>query len=119
VVGEWANISGRGSFTDFSYIARPGDGGMTFRWNLEARPNGPYTLSAWVPDDPSPRHASRQTYRIHHADGETDVEIDQKSQRGAWIALGRFRCDDRTHVILDNRGDGYIVADSLLLTPCL
>lgn len=116
VVGEWANISGRGSFTDFCYIARGGDGTHQFRWDLEASANGSYTLAAWVGEDPSERHAERQRYTVYHCDGQTTVEVDQKAQRGTWVPLGRFRCDEHSYVVLDNGAKGFVTADALLLT---
>jgi hypothetical protein len=116
VAGEWTNISGRGSYTDFSYTARPGEGEQTFRWDLQTVHGGTHSLAAWVPDDPSPRHASKQHYVVHHTGGETEVVVDQRTAKGSWAPLGRFRLDENSHVLLDNRADGYVVADALLLT---
>jgi hypothetical protein len=75
--------------------------------------NGNYNVYGWWPS--APDFATNASLVIQHADGTTQLSINQREKGGQWIKLGTFRFDkgyDGT-VKLDNRtADGLVAADA-------
>jgi len=93
----------------------PGGGAKTARWSMMVKRPGAYRVLASWPA--LPENASNARYKIRHATGVSTVYADQR-QPSASVSLGvyNFRAGLAT-VQLDDKADGYLVADSISLRP--
>ena len=72
---------------------------------------------------PNPNRATNVPVTVAHADGKTEVKVDQKKAppvEKAWVSLGTFRFEKGTagSVEVSNRGaDGYVVIDAVQWLP--
>ncbi|WP_158839568.1 golvesin C-terminal-like domain-containing protein [Saccharothrix deserti] len=59
--------------------------------------------------------ASNASFVIRHAEGQTTVEVDQRSGGGRWVRLGEFGFSGGGGgtVELSDAADGYVVADAV------
>jgi N-acetyl-anhydromuramyl-L-alanine amidase AmpD len=74
-----------------------------------------YDVYAWWPADPG--YNSRAVYRIYTVDGWRARAVDQRSNGGRWVRLGRYTmpAGDAWWVRVSSRssGKGYIIADAV------
>ncbi|WP_457673678.1 golvesin C-terminal-like domain-containing protein [Thiolapillus sp.] len=61
--------------------------------------------------------SSHAVYRVHHANGDTDVQVDQRVNGGRWMYLGYFELDAASRVSLGESADGYVIADAVRAIP--
>lgn len=76
--------------------------------------SGEYEVSLWYPS--SSGFSSEVTLRIHHAEGEDEVTINQQKNGGQWVKIGRFPFDSGTKLCLSiegNESEQRIVADAV------
>ncbi len=93
----------------------PGLGSKQAKWTMMVKRAGTYKVLATWPA--FPESASNAKYKIHHANGTSVVYADQR-QPGEPVSLGvyTFRAG-RAVVELDDKADGYLAADAIILRP--
>jgi RHS repeat-associated protein len=57
--------------------------------------------------------ASNAPYTVHHANGQTNVNVDQSQNGGPWALLGNFNLDADSRVVLTNLANSYVIADAI------
>jgi hypothetical protein len=101
-----------------SHIAPPGSGSATAVYRPAINLHGKYTVyewHGWAGATPSSlAEASNVPCRIVHANGATDLTIDQTTNYGRWNALGtyHFKAGGGASVMVSNNANGYVVADA-------
>ena len=113
--GSWSTSTFAPGFYGPDYhFHLPGAGTDTFTWIPTISTPGTYTVYGRWTSDPS--RAPDATYRIYH-DGPgspTDVEVDQRTNGGAWVALGTFDFDGSGDFVeLTQEASGYVIADAV------
>ncbi|MEZ4515497.1 MAG: N-acetylmuramoyl-L-alanine amidase [Chloroflexota bacterium] len=69
----------------------PADSSNWGEWRPSVPATGRYAIDAYVPYCRTGRsETSGATYTVTHADGVTDVTVDQNAQVGLWIPLGEY-----------------------------
>ncbi|WP_129666186.1 exo-alpha-sialidase [Phytoactinopolyspora endophytica] len=126
--GTWGRATGQEGhpYYGVSYRSAPaGSGDRIASWRPDVPVTGTYNVLAWYVSHPN--RASDAAYTVHHADGSTTVEVDQRGQArsltdpgrpGVWVDLGSFPFEAGTAatVELSNDADGYVIADAITLT---
>lgn len=113
-VGNWAISSLVGYSGRHSKYSNTGinDGGKSM-WtpNLKA---GSYEVSVWYPQHATSTQSA--TYEIIHADGSSQVTIDQSQNGAEWVSLGSYNFDDGDtgKVILHVNGQGEHRASAVM-----
>lgn len=87
----------------------------TARWSIAPTTVGIHTV--YVKWTAHANRASNATYTVHHVGGSTSVTQNQQVNGGQWIALGEFDLDVNSAVTLTDQADGYVIADSVAITP--
>ncbi|MCM2374539.1 FAD-dependent oxidoreductase [Rhodopirellula sp. ICT_H3.1] len=94
----------------------------TAEFAAELPESGWYEVRLGYP--PNPNRSKRTAVQIHHADGVSNVVVDQTQPHGKGEApfrlLGRYRFakDDAAKVLVSNEGaDGYVVIDAVNWRP--
>lgn len=67
-------------------------------------------------------HANRATnaiYSVEHAEGRTDVEVNQAQSGATWVSLGTYSFTSAApaRVSLSDQADGYVIADAVRFVP--
>jgi len=77
--------------------------------------SGTYEVFAWV--SPTDNQSTSMLVSIHHANGNTDVQLDEKSGKLGWRSLGVFLFNDDSSgsIELHSNGQGISVADAIKL----
>jgi hypothetical protein len=126
--GSWSRASGQDGHPYFgvSYRSAPsGSGDRTARWRPDVPVTDTYQVLVWYVSHPN--RASDAPYTVHHAEGSTTVEVDQRGQArsltdadrpGVWVNLGSFRFEagSAASIELSNDANGFVVADGVVLT---
>ncbi|MDY6952915.1 MAG: hypothetical protein SWE60_15505, partial [Thermodesulfobacteriota bacterium] len=111
--GTWGVSSSIPGFygTDYHYHST-GSGSDTFTWTPAINSSGIYEVFARWSEQPS--RAPDATYTIYHDGGNTDVQVDQRSNGGKWVSLGFYTFDGvNDYVELVDCPNGYVVADAI------
>jgi RHS repeat-associated protein len=109
LVGSWKSSTATPGYIGPNYrYAAKGDGTTSATWPVAA--NGPNEL--WVIYTSGSNRASNATYTAHHADGQTNVTVDQSQNGGTWALLGNFNLDANSRVVLTNLANSYVIADA-------
>jgi len=102
---------------DAVQITPPGAEPNTATWTLDIPTTGDYDVFArWTSH---PNRATDATYTIHHANGETEVTVNQQQNGGTYQQLGTFTFNQgASHkVTLTDEADGFVIADAIQITP--
>jgi len=95
------------------YFAPAGSGSATARWTPAINLPGRYEVFEWHPA--ASDLASNARFVIHHAQGETAVQVDQTRNGGQWNSLGTFKFDAGTsgYVKVTGSSNRTVVADAV------
>jgi MYXO-CTERM domain-containing protein len=88
------------------------------RWNLLISSRGTYTVEVYVDPDWGVHHQTQ--YVIKHAEGETEVIVDQSTQH-EWVNLGEFvfEAGAENHVSVYDNMPGAVAADQHIAVDAL
>lgn len=103
----WDSDAGLGGHHYYTFATDLPDADSVGTWHVSVDVAGAYELSVYVPS--SDAETQQATYTIHHADGQSQVMVDQASESG-WVSLGTFEFDlgtDARVVLPDNTGENY------------
>jgi hypothetical protein len=118
VSGSWTrSAEGTTGFYGQSDRTQPaGTGTAKVRYRPDVPLNGVYEVSVWY--RAVANQASNASYAIRHAEGQTTVKVDQRSNRGRWVRLGdfAFAAGGGGTVELSDAADGQVVADAVRLS---
>lgn len=65
----------------------------------------------------NPNRATNATYTVNHAQGSTQVSVNQQSNGGSFNLLGTFNLNSSSTVTLSDNANGYVIADAIQLIP--
>lgn len=64
------------------------------KWQPSLPSSGTYDVYVWYPKaTTTPAATGSATYQVHHANGDTNVTLNQGTNPGAWNKLARVRCN--------------------------
>jgi hypothetical protein len=88
------------------------------RWNFEASVSDAYRVEVFV--EPGLGVHQETRYSVHHADGDTEVVVDQSAQNG-WVELGEFELEagDRSHVEVSDASPDPVAEDQRIVVDAL
>ena len=114
--GNWTESRNGDGFYNETYLITPaGQGNKEVEWIFNDLPEASnYTVLAWWPA--SQDMTSSAVYTINHADGNTQVDVDQSQNGGQWNELGEFYLDPvegGSVVLTDAAASGYVAADAI------
>ena len=115
LTGVWKNSSGISPFNNNSVYS---DSNGTFRWEPILNGPGAHKVYAWWTYHNN--RSSNIPYRINHANGTTQVNVNQHNQSlgGKWVLLGTFEFNaNGTEYIEVSSENGQASADAVLLIP--
>ncbi len=116
VTGSWVPAGSAAGFigADYLHNDNEGQGGKQVRFALPAGLAGHQRVSLrWTSHT---NRASNVPVEIHHADGISNVTVDQRSDGGKWIPLGSYRFDGSPGqgvVVKTDGTNGYVIADAV------
>ncbi len=121
--GEWLPGSSIGGFVGIAYWHdnNEGKGQKSARFSTKLKSAGRYEVR--LAYTPNPNRATNVPVTIHHADGETKVQVNQRSGPpldNAFISLGVFNFDGNKEaaiVIANANTDGHVIVDAVQLLP--
>jgi len=101
---------------DAVMIAPEGAAPSTATWQATLPSAGNWRVYARWPSHPN--RASNAIYRVQTPSGTVPVTVNQQANGGAWQLLGTYALDaGNTKVAVDDRADGYVIADALKFEP--
>lgn len=118
VSGSWAHSEGFLRYLGNQRFTGPGDGSAVARFRFEVPTAGRYSVQAWW--FAHPNRAGDTPYVIKHADGDTTVRVDQRTNGAAWNELGVFDFEAGGSYYVEVSNDvagGYVIADAVRLAP--
>ncbi len=111
--GNWSISNGAQSYgghsTNGTYV------GTSYQWHTDAHINGLYKVHAWWVE-----YTNRDmtaVYNVHHVNGVTPVEVNQRDDGGQWNDLGNFTLDENSYVSIAVDGGGVINVDAIRFEP--
>jgi len=113
-IGRWDPSVNAGFWGSGSLYIGSGTGDSQATWSAQVPAPGRYEVSVWFIH--SPNRAPDATYLVTHADGVSEVQIDQRVNGSKWLPLGvyRFEVGIPATVLLTNAATGqYISADAV------
>ncbi|WP_170109567.1 N-acetylmuramoyl-L-alanine amidase [Melghirimyces profundicolus] len=117
-IGAWKSSNNVAGFEgdDYQYDYK-GTGDHTFTWNLNIPKAGYYKVYAKYMAYTD--RATNAPYTIYHQDGQTVQRVNQRKNGSQWVELGTFRFEAGTgsKIVLSDKADGIVVADSVKLEP--
>jgi peptidoglycan/xylan/chitin deacetylase (PgdA/CDA1 family) len=115
---DWVTSTTPSGFYGSNYLYHAkGDGAHPVRWAAYLPHGGSYNIHAcWIS---GPDRSSQAQYEIHHKNGMSTVQADQKQKGGQWNLLGRFdfTTEDPAMVFLKDSEDGSVTADGIWFEP--
>ncbi|WP_272461567.1 DNRLRE domain-containing protein [Intrasporangium calvum] len=112
--GTWATSTAGSGFQGVGYRTHAaGSGTDTFEWTLNIPQDGQYTLYAKYPAVTGA--STSATYTVKHASGEAKPTVNQATQAGQWVSLGKYTFADgnAAKVTLAQSAGGVVVADGV------
>lgn len=119
--GNWGISSSVPSMVGLNYLhdGGPDNGKAEARYTFPVPAPGPYEVR--VSYTPNPNRASNVLVTITHAEGDTEIRLNQKEDPGAeapFRSLGTFSFDKEATVRISNAdADGHVIADAVQLLP--
>jgi len=117
-VGPWTASTSMGVWIHrgYSHDGNAESKNSSLRFEAQLPATGRYRVEFAFP--PHQNRASRVQVTIHHAQGESVIEVNQQKPHtaGPFLELGQFQfeADRPAAVVLSNQGaDGYVVADAI------
>jgi len=122
-IGQWQESEHTKPFVDAGYLHddNAGQGEKSLTFEPKDLPPGRYELR--ISYCASTNRTTRAKVTVFHADGETDVTVNQRTQPaidGLWDSLGKFRFEPggQAFVMLSNEGaDGHVIGDAVHFLP--
>ena len=115
--GPWRKSTRRSNHVGTHYLADDNKNTGAFAITWKATLPKPGTYEVRVSFGGGEGLATTAPYRVHHAEGETHLSIDQSQKptiRGLWFPLGRFSFDSAAEVSLSNKdARGWVIADAV------
>jgi len=112
---EWRSEHGRGASSAAGYLVADVATAAQLSWRLEVPRAGRYEISVWYESSPAATQAAQ--YTVSHADGQTQVVLDQRVWGSRWIKLGDFDFDRSGGTLsLTGTSPGGLVADAVRLS---
>lgn len=117
--GDWGMSSSVPGMVGLNYLhdRGPEDGKVTARYTLPVPAQGRYEVR--VSYTPNPNRASNALILITHAEGNTEIRLNQRENQGAsapFRSLGTFSFDKEASITISNAdADGYVIADAVQL----
>lgn len=106
---EFSCGKNRHSFWTFS-TNKPEEAVNNARWTTPLEV-GEYSVTVFVPYCPNGKSDTTSArYVVQHADGETQVVVNQAEHAGNWVELGRYRFDGTGSVSLSDLADDRMKA---------
>lgn len=114
--GSWASSSPVDRLGVTTRSTRPGSGSSRARFTPKITQAGRYTVYAWWPVNRD--HATNTPFVVRHKYGTVRLLRDQTTGGGRWNVLGTyyFRAGSGGFVEINNRADGTVIADSVMLS---
>lgn len=113
--GTWATVATTGTTVQgTSYRTHAaGTGTDSFEWTLNIPQNGQYTVYAKYPAVTGA--ATAASYKVTHASGTASPVVNQTTQAGTWVSLGKYTFADGNtgKVSLAQSSGGVVVADAV------
>jgi PKD repeat protein len=115
-VGPWySSTLVPGYYADNYRWAYGGMGEARAEWTFHIPSDGYYQVFAWW-SSPYWTRSPDAPYTVHHANGTTTVDVDQRINGSQWNSLGTFYfLSGEARVTLTNNADGNPVADAVRL----
>lgn len=112
--GTWTATSTGTGYQGVGYRTHAaGTGSDTFEWTLNIPQDGQYTLYAKYPAVTGATTSA--AYTVKHASGEAKPTLNQTTQAGQWVSLGKYTFADGNtgKVTLAQSSGGIAVADGI------
>ncbi len=84
----------------------------TATWTPSAAAGQYEVYAKWTAN---PNRATNATYTITHAQGVTQVPVNQQANGGAFNLLGTFNLNGASTITLSDQANGYVIADAIQL----
>ncbi|MDF2837228.1 MAG: peptidase, partial [Paenibacillus sp.] len=86
-------------------------------WTKDLEASGNYEVKVWNPSFHN--NTTQAKYTVEHADGETEVTVDQKLGGQQWITLGtyRFAQGETATITATAKDTAYLRADAVMFVP--
>ncbi len=117
VVGTWATSTSVSGYLGGNYqVHAAGTGANTFTWNVPVATAGTYEVYArWTA---YPNRATDAAFTVATAAGPQTVAMNQQWGAGQWNLVGTWVFDaGNAAVTLSDQGNGYVIADAVMLVP--
>ncbi|HEX6498205.1 MAG TPA: DNRLRE domain-containing protein, partial [Micromonosporaceae bacterium] len=115
--GTWNRSSNGSGYQGYDYATHAsGTGADTFTWNLVIPEDGNYT--AYVKFPAVSGAASNASYTVNYNGGSASVPVDQTSNAGGWVSLGKYAFSatgSGQKITLSDNANGTVVADAVTL----
>lgn len=117
VKGDWGTggAAGGSDHEGFDYRRHDaGSGADTFTWRIDVPRNGNYEVFVRYAET---AQATDATYTVEHDGGTETKTVDQTTQRGKWVSLGKYGYteDAIKKITLSDKANGTVVADAVKL----
>ena len=115
--GPWRKSTRRSNHVGDHYLAddNMNTGAYAITWKAKLPKPGTYEVR--VSFGGGEGLAKTAPYRIRHAEGETELSINQRQKptiEGLWFPLGRFKFEEAAEVSLSNKdAQGWVIADAV------
>ena len=88
--------------------------GNTAQWSSLVNEQADYEVFAkWTAHA---NRASNAVYTVTHANGVSDITVNQQESGGQWVRLGPFTLNNQSLVSLSSNANGYVIADAIRIT---
>ena len=117
LTGPWRKSTRRSNHIGDHYLAddNKNTGDYAITWKAKLPKPGAYEVR--VSFGGGEGLSRTAPYRVHHAEGETKLSINQRQKptiQGLWFPLGRFNFDSTAEVSLSNKdAGGWVIADAV------
>ncbi|MDQ0417595.1 YD repeat-containing protein [Croceifilum oryzae] len=111
--GQWGSMRSDSSHDGSFFMSPSGSGSDTFTWIPKLTESGKYELQMWYPAG----FATNAPYTVHHANGTTNLSVDQSKEAGKWSTKGtfEFQAGNSNKIVLNNKADNAVYADAMRL----